>query len=271
MNDVSRIDIFYYSGTGNTAWVVHRLAKRLVELGDQVRATSCEDISPCAVDPAACDVMGLALPIYSSFAPRVMGEFLRALPPGGDKPLFAVASAGYVAGDVCWYATKSLRAKGYDPFLYGNVIMPNNFFIPPMAILPVTPPERVPAVLGRAERKIGRLADFIHRREMHLEGIGVLGRLVGILQRMAGEGFETRFFGPFFADHDCTLCGWCVEHCPVGNIEMGQDGPRFLDHCMLCLRCYSFCPVQAVQATERTRNAQKFRRYAGPENKRYSL
>ena len=52
-------------------------------------------------------------------------------------------------------------------------------------------------------------------------------------------------------------------------IEMDQDGPEFLDCCMLCMRCYSFCPVHAVQATERTKNARKFGRYGGPENKRY--
>ena len=269
MTDRSHIDIYYYSGTGNTAWVVRRLVERLSELGDRVTATSCEDISPSDVDLAACDVIGVALPISASFAPRIFRDFVRAWPPGEGKPLFAVASAGYVAGDVCWYATRSLRAKGYRPFLYGNVIMPNNFFIPPMAVLPVTPPERVPARLARAELKIGRLAGFVHRRVTHLEGIGVVGRLVGILQRLAGEGFETRFFRPFFASENCTQCGWCVEHCPVGNIEMTQDGPRFLDHCVLCLRCYSFCPVQAVQATERTRDVRKFRRYAGPENKRY--
>jgi ferredoxin len=170
---------------------------------------------------------------------------------------------------MAWYAVKPLKEKGYDPFLFGNVNVANNFFIPPMAVLPATPPDKLPAKLARAERKLARLAGYIHRGEVHLEGAHIVGRALGILQRLAGEGFETRLFGPFFADEQCTQCGWCAKHCPVDNIEMTPDGPHFMDHCMLCMRCYSFCPAQAIQAAPKTKNVTRFRRYGGPENKPY--
>jgi ferredoxin/flavodoxin len=264
-----RIYIVYFSGTGNTAWVVRRLTSALRQLGDEVMLASCEAVVASEVDPDAYDTIGIAFPIYSSFVPRVFRDFIQALPPAENKPLFAVVSAGYCAGDAGWYGVKPLQEKGYRPFLFGNVVVANNFFIPPMAIFPVTPPARLLAKLARAESKIVQLAGTIHRRENHFEGTGVWGRALGILQRLAGEGFETRYFGPFFADENCTQCGWCAKHCPVDNIDIKQDGPRFLGHCMLCMRCYSFCPTQAIQASAKTKDTTRFRRYSGPESKRY--
>jgi ferredoxin len=214
-------------------------------------------------------VLGLAFPVYASFAPQVMRDFIRSLPPGGGKPLFALTSAGYVAGDTAWYATLPLADRGYEPFLFGNVVMGNNFFIPPMAILPVTPAHKMPRKLEQAEARIALLAERIHRRETHRGGVDPLGRLVGVLQRLSGEGFERKYFGPFYAGDGCTDCGWCVRYCPTGNIEQTEDGVRFLDRCQLCMRCYNFCPAQAIQVSKRTENTRRFRRYGGPENKRY--
>lgn len=222
-----RVSISYFSGTGNTAWVVRRLVERLTALGDQAAATSIEEVVPAEIDLAACDVLGLAFPVYASFAPAVVRDRMRGLPPGDGKPMFALVTAGYAAGDTAWYATRWLQERGYELFLFANVVMANNFFIPPMAILPVTPPHRLPRKLGRAGSKVAQLAGLIHRRETHREGVGPLGRLMGVLQRLPGEGFESKFFRPFYADAECTRCGWCVQHCPMGNIEMTEEGRSF--------------------------------------------
>lgn len=263
-----KINVYYFSGTGNTAWVVHRLAERLTDLGDKVTAVSCEDVSASAIDPAACDVMGVAFPVHASFAPAAFRDFLDVMPPGKGRLLFAVTTAGYAAGDTAWYAVKPLRDKGYEPFLLGNVVMGNNFYIPPMDFLPVTLPEKMPHKLEKARRKISDLAELVHRREPYVEGTGPFGRLLGISQRWS-MNFEALIFKDFFVDESCTRCGWCVRHCPANNIEMNGAGVKFLGNCILCMRCYSFCPVRAIQATEKTKNIEKYRRYQGPEGKPY--
>ncbi len=96
-----------------------------------------------------------------------------------------------------------------------------------------------------------RLAAYIHRQERYVEGTGVFGRLLGVSQRLGGGPLEALAFKGFFADETCTRCGWCVKHCPVQNIAMTDEGVVFLDHCMLCMRCYSFCPSQAIQSRRR--------------------
>ena len=263
-----KISLYYFSGTGNTAWMAQRLAERLADLGDEATALSCEGVSASTVDVAACDMMGIAFPVYASFAPAVFRDFLTELPPGGGKPLFAVTTAGYAAGDTAWYAVKPLQDKGYEPFLLSNVLMGNNFYIPPMTVFPITPPEKMPQKLEKARRKIFDLAELVHRRKAHVEGNGPLGRLLGISQRWS-MNFEDYAFKDFFADETCTRCGWCVRYCPVNNIKMNGSGVEFLGDCIHCMRCYSFCPEQAIQVTEKTRNVVKYRRYRGPEGKRY--
>jgi ferredoxin/flavodoxin len=263
-----KIAIYYFSGTGNTTWVVRRLVDRLNELGDEVVATSCERVAPSDVDPTACDVMGIAFPVYASFAPTLIRDFIAQL-PAADKPLFVVTTAGFAAGDTAWYAAKPLRDRGYEPFVLANVIVANNLRLPVLSPLPIPSLEEMVHKLERASGKVGRLAGWIHRREHHVEGVSFWGRLLGVIQRLSVQPFEALAFKGFFADETCTRCGWCVRYCPAHNIEMTDEGVDFLDRCMLCMRCYSFCPSQAIQSTEKTRNVQKYPRYGGPEGKPY--
>ncbi len=257
-----RISLYYFSGTGNTAWVVHRLSERLTGLGDEVAVASCEQIAASAVDPTACDVMGIAFPVHGSFAPLVFRNFLDELPPGEGTPVFALTAAGYAAGDTAWYGVKPLREKGYEPFLMSNVLMGNNLYMPGLPLILPSPEEMKPR-LAQAKQKIARLADLIHRRERYVEGAGLLGRLLGIVQRTTVEWFK---LPAFYADGGCTRCGWCVEHCPMGNIQSTDEGVRFGDKCIHCMRCFNFCPGQAIQVV----SAKKIdRRYRGPEGKRY--
>lgn len=267
---IARVNIYYFSGTGNTAWMVQRLTERLTDLGDEVTAVSCEQVAASAVEPAACDVMGIAFPVHASFAPLVFRDFLDGLPPGEGKPLFALTTAGYAAGDTAWYAAQPLASKGYEPFLLANVMMANNLHLPLLSPLPVGSPEEMPHKLEKASRKIDELTELIHQRRPYVEGVDLPGRLLGIAQRGVAESFKSLAFKGFFADEGCTRCGWCVRHCPVHNIKMAdKNGVKFLDNCILCMRCYSFCPAQAIQATEQTKNVEKYRRYRGPEGKPY--
>jgi ferredoxin/flavodoxin len=268
-----KLGIVYFSGTGNTAWVAQRLVEQLRVRGDEATALSCEDVPVAQLDMAAWDMMGIAFPVHSSFAAPVFRDYLAQLPPAG-KPLFAVTTAGYWAGDTAWYAAQPLTRRGYRLFLCANVLMPNNFFIPKMDFLPVTPPTRVPRFLARATRRIVQLAKRIHMQKHHIEGTGSIGRLGGALQRWGYASFESKMPARFSADERCMGCGWCTRHCPTQSWELRDGRACFVDRgadggCFFCMRCYSFCPVQAIQATDKTRRATKYRRYQGPEGIRY--
>ena len=262
------LSIVYFSGTGNTAWVVQHLAAQLRALGNTATVVSCEEVPAAQIDPTACDAFGIGFPVHSSFAAPIFRDYLAQL-PSADTPLFAITTAGYWAGDTAWIAAQPLVGRGYDLFLCANVLMPNNFFIPKMDILPVTPPERVPRFLERAAPRVAQLAAHIQRLERHIEGTGPVGQLGGALQRWGYATFESKMLARFHADERCIGCGWCVSHCPAQSWELRDGHAHFLDRCIFCMRCYSFCPVQAIQATERTRHTAKYRRYQSPQGRPY--
>jgi ferredoxin/flavodoxin len=254
-----KITILYFSGTGNTAWVVRQMARHLARLGDQVQAFSCEEVAPTDARLLDADVLGIAFPVHASWAPENLRATLEGLPPADGLPLFALACAGYAGGDAAWYAARPLAAKGYAPFLYANVFMPNNL------LYPIPGPEQVQRMLDKAGRKIERLAALIHGQRRHVEGVHPGGWLIGLLQRPLAGPVERWMSRRLFADETCNRCGRCVEHCPVGNIRLVDDGVRFGDDCLLCMRCYHQCPQQAIQWTGMTRNESTFRRYPGPD------
>lgn len=255
------INICYFSGTGNTAWVVRQLVERLAGLGVLAQAFSCEEVSPQDAGLINGDMLGIAFPVHGSWAPKNFRSFLADLPAGDGLPLFALASAGYAGGDAAWYAARPLAARGYRPFLYANVFMPNNL------LYPIPQGEKLQKIMDKADRKITQLAALIHERQRHLEGVHPWGWLIGLLQRPLAGPVERWMIRQLFAGKECTRCGWCAEHCPVGNIELDGAGVRFADACILCMRCFHHCPEQAIQWTELTRNESVFRRYPGPEGR----
>lgn len=258
------LTIIYFSGTGNTAWVVGQLARRLSDLDHAVHTLSCEDTA--ADDPriAAADMLGVAFPVYGSFAPHNLRRFLALLPPVDNIPLFVIAVPAIFGGDAAWYAARPLARQGYAPFLYANVCMPNNVY-------PVPDAAQTTLILQRADAKIEQLVPLIHQHRRHLEGTHLLGWLGGYLQRPGMAWIEKLAQGLWFADASCTHCGLCARLCPANNISlvMTSSGDRFVKfgrHCLFCLRCFHRCPQQAIQFTRLTCNTTRFRRYAGPPN-----
>lgn len=260
-----KINIYYFSGTGNTAWVVKCLSDKLKNLGNEVSYLSCEEVKSSTIDLDRIDMVGIVFPIHSSFPPRIFQEFLLSLPSAKKIPLFAIATAGYTAGDVAWYSVQELKSKGYEPFLFSNIIMGNNLHLPRISPLPVTTATKMKERLKKAELKITKLSELINSKKIHREGVSILGRLLGITQRAIAEKFAHWAFSGFCTDSSCTRCGFCIKNCPINSIKIKDDNIIFLEKCMLCMRCYSFCPTKSIQYTEKTTNLRKYGRYNGPE------
>jgi MinD superfamily P-loop ATPase len=51
----------------------------------------------------------------------------------------------------------------------------------------------------------------------------------------------------FTADDTCNGCAICSRVCPVGNIRMVDNKPKWLNHCENCLACYNWCPQKAIK------------------------
>jgi len=124
-----KIKIYYFSGTGNSAWVVSKLSKCLEDMGNDVNALSCEHENAINSISDECDLIGIVFPIHSSFAPVLFQQFLEKFPKVIDKPMFVIATVGFIGGDVTRYSSKILETKGYKSFQHSNIILGNNLQI----------------------------------------------------------------------------------------------------------------------------------------------
>lgn len=51
-----------------------------------------------------------------------------------------------------------------------------------------------------------------------------------------------------YASESCTACGFCIDQCPVGAIELRDGRPFWTSQCESCMRCMNICPKKAIQS-----------------------
>lgn len=263
--------IYYFSGTGNTAWAGRQLCEILSVYGHKTRLISIERIKDDTFEIPLCDMIGLLFPVHGGYAPPEMQRFIEGMPPAIQLPFFTITTCGRLSGDAGSFATRNLRRRGYIPFCIATVRMPNNLYFPPLNGIRVSASRRIPQKLDSAAKRIGKLAEYIHQRKIYHDGNGFIDRIVGSHKRQVFDKSAWWIKRSFETDPSCDRCGWCVAHCPSQNIRMDHDGIHFLRHCTLCMRCFSFCHKKAIQITEKTKNRTRYPRYTGTESKPYGI
>jgi Pyruvate/2-oxoacid:ferredoxin oxidoreductase delta subunit/protein involved in ribonucleotide reduction len=257
-----KIQIYYFSGTGNTKFIVEKIADKLRLLGNEVNTNSCEEEIDSSYE---FDMLGIAFPIHTSRAPKIFSEFVHRIPEGKGVPLFGIVTSGYMAGDVLAYEGKKLEVKGYSPFLYRNIVVGNNLHLPILCPLKVTKKLTLDKRVRKINLQIDDIAIKINSRRKDIRGNGISGKIFGISQRSIGKVHEEHNFKGFHTDEKCTKCKWCIKNCPTNNIVLKEGRVTFEEKCLICMRCYNFCPNNSIQMTDRTENIAKYARYEGPE------
>jgi len=51
----------------------------------------------------------------------------------------------------------------------------------------------------------------------------------------------------FYLNDNCISCGTCEEVCPMNNIVIEDNKPKWLHMCESCQACVHFCPQNAIE------------------------
>ena len=241
----NQIDLYYYSGTGNTLLVVQEMVRVFEKHEIPVNLHRIEETDPADVETDT--TIGLAFPVAFQSTFPFLWDFFRALPECNGAEVFMIDTMMSFSGAIVGPLKKTLERKGYHCIGAKEIIMPSNWF-----------PKRVDTKKNKARIEEGLeqartyALDLIHGRSVWRR-IPVLSDLFYQLccNDYMMKKVNTAPGRRIAIDRDkCTACGLCSRLCPIGNITM-NGRPEWSDQCETCMRCLSFCPVGAVHITNK--------------------
>ncbi len=284
-----RIPIFYFSGTGNTWWCARTLRDKFNAADHESRIISIEqtDAGMTAAIIKSADLVGIGYPIYGSDLPQPMKDFIswnlpdvrngkngnsesRSSPIPAQsgstrKQLLVFCTQLLFSGDGAMVYRKELEQKGWEVRWAAHIRMPNNICVSALPFPYTTDWQKIGRRLRKAERKIGALSADVIRNHPRRKGATLFSRQLGLLQRAPYRSMFPRLRNDVRIDETlCIHCGCCVAACPSGNLYEEDGIIRTRGMCILCVRCYNFCPVQAVTYLGKHHKASRGIPYRGP-------
>ena len=234
--------IFYFSGTGNSAWAARQLAR----LTDD---TAC-DITQLneLPDLTGARQIGFVFPIYAWGVPEIMADFAKKLPKTRAFT-FGVCTCGEDAGQ----AMKRF-SRLYPLSSSYSLRMPNNYIIGS----DTDGEDEIRQTIAAAREELGGMAQEIRRQEKVYRVRE--GTMAGLKSGLVNFGFNrfARSAKPFFAGDRCNGCGLCAANCPAHAITLREGKPVWAAQCCQCLRCINQCPRQAIQYGKATAGRRRY-------------
>ncbi|MGL6195119.1 MAG: EFR1 family ferrodoxin [Thermoguttaceae bacterium] len=238
-----KLHIYWFSGAGNTLQAAEVFAKRLQELGWDVKLRPIEKSDPTKINPAA--VFGLAFPTYSFSIPVYVKAFVKSLPQVNGTEAMMLGTHGALSGGVMGPLKRLLTQKGFKCRGARIISMPCSYF-------PFTGEETNRKLLNRGMEQVKRYADDFNANAVSWSRWPILSDVYSAgmswffglrkICRATQTSIHTRVAL-------CSHCGTCVKLCPVNALkqESPEHPPVVNDKCTNCLRCVAVCPTDAMR------------------------
>jgi ferredoxin/flavodoxin len=241
--------ILYYSATGNTRHVAHRLAEAFDD--QAVSILDAQSDGRRSFELAAGETLGIVTPTYFMGLPTLMSDFLDTLElhTANDTPYaYLVITFGNFSGTVRSSTAAALRAKGIPLAAAFGVRMVDTW----TPVFDVSNQERNERIARAADAAVDDIVAAVRTRATGSHRVRTGPPLVGSLMHASWK--SKRSTRPFFVESTCIGCGLCAKTCPVSAIRMEDGMPTWVaDACAQCLSCLHRCPVFAIQHGPKTK------------------
>ena len=243
--------IVYFSGTGNSRFAAEYLSKQLKDelLDAGQRVKSGEKGTLHSERPWV-----FAAPVYAWRMANVMTEYIRATKLTGNRDAYFVLTCGSEIGDAGKYAAQLCEEKGLNYKGTLGVAMPENY----IAMFNAPSEEKARTIVAKAKPVLAQGGELIG------QGKSFPKSKTNLLDRLKSgpinEGFY-RFYvkaDAFYSTNACTGCGFCVESCPLNNIQLQEGKPIWSGHCTHCMACICGCPAQAIEYGKRSQGKPRY-------------
>ncbi len=261
------IEIYYFSGTGNSLHVAKELHKRL----PGSKLIPIVSILDDDVITTKGEIVGFVFPIYLSTVPAPVEKFLKKLKLESAKYIFSVATrlGSFSVGNI--NVSRMLKKKGKNLDSQFVLNMASNS---PTGLKPgkgnedwvnQIKKERVSQLESEVQTNLDLICKVIHAKEKYPQKaitnpfFTTLERVICLLTS------NTKTQINFYSDSTCTGCGICEQICPAKKIRMYDKKPVWDKdvNCYYCYACFNFCPSQSILV--KNKYTKKDGRYFHPD------
>jgi len=247
--------VFYFSGTGNSLKVAKDISKEL---------ENCEIMSMAKLPNFArqYDSIGFVYPTYFWGLPKKVIEFIENVNLKNNKRayFYALTTYGGSVGNAIYQLYELLYKKHDIKLNYGQKLkMFSNY------VIMYDMNEKVNDITQKSNEKLISIINSIKMQKNN--HINKLTKIFGFINKnfIKKVSFMDK---DYTVSNNCNGCTICEKVCPVKNIEMVNNKPKYKHHCENCIACLQFCPQKAINYKNVT---QTRKRYTNPEIKYMDL
>lgn len=241
--------ILYFSGAGNTKFVVDNLKDELIKNNCEVDIYSIED--NIKFEKFSYDFLILGFPKYFEYIPRNFLEYIEENLCYSEKEVKTmIISTGREDNKIYFYdLEQSLRNKNFKVVLSKSFKMPDSYTL--TRSYKLLDKADIEKILYRSLEEIKSISlKFLIEKPIKVE----ISKYKSIIYKKFSE-YKTRDLYKnsykFSVSSECDNCNLCVSTCPSRNIENISETIKFRDNCIMCCRCVNVCPKNAILYKEK--------------------
>jgi len=240
---MKNICIFLFSATGLTKYVIDKIKCEFETQQVNADIFYIEKTQIENVQFNNYDTVGIAYPIHSFNAPKIVIDFVKKLPSLKNINAFVLSTGGGSSSlnfSSSELLIKILKKKGFNVFYDRQFTMPSNF-------ASKDDEAEVTNKINQIKEQIPVSVNEIINNIPTKPKSGFFSSFIAFVGRL--EWFGLLIGGRiFYADKECNSCGICADNCPNHNIAKGNEHIYFKKHCGLCMRCVYLCPHNCIKA-----------------------
>lgn len=247
--------ILFFSGTGNSKHAAQMIADILQE-----ETVSINDIIKSGKkQPLISETPFIFVtPTYAWRIPKIVENFIENTDFQGSDRAYFILTCGDSVGNAHKYIQKLCEKKNFKLYGMRAVTMPENY----IAMFDVPSPGEAAEIIKNADNILTETAQMIKEGEsLPATKSGFMGKILS--GPINGLFYKTTVKADGFRSTEkCSRCGLCEKLCPLNNIRLEQEGPKWGNNCTHCMACICRCPSAAIEYKNVSVNK---RRYVFPE------
>lgn len=243
--------IFYFSGTGNSAYVANYIGTQIkdevINLFDKLKNHDYSFMK-------SSRPYVFVVPTYAWQIPHIVRDWILNTEFEHNQKAYFVLTCGDGIGNAGHYGAKLCKKKNLIYMGSTDIIMPENY----IAMFEVPDEQTAQVIIKDASKKIQATADLILSQErLSYQNISVGGK---IQSSIVNSIFYACFVSgkKFYATDDCISCAHCVKVCPMSNIKMLKGKPNYGKNCTHCMACICRCPKEAIEYGKKSQGKPRY-------------